>query len=244
MHNQFSHTAAAVIFVSLLNFFPIVGSADTKPIQAPKPMQKLPKYNAVELSGVGDLYISQGAEEGVTIEAADSILPLIKVSVDDKTLLLNLKNASQHTQAKIIYHLTVKDLQKVSSNSTSTLYMSGPFKTNTLDVVMSGLGEANLALVVDRLNIKIDGGAKIMAKGAANTQNVILKGAGEFDGTKLLGKTAAIIANGSGLAKANVSDQLDIQASGDAIVKYCGKPAITKDTSGNALLMPLAKGNC
>jgi len=249
------HYLGIIGFVSLLNILP-VATADPKPTttqnssttpattKAPKPMQKLPKYNAVELSGVGDLYISQSTEEGVTVEADESILPLIKVSVDNKVLSINLKNASEHTQAKITYHLYVKDLQKVSSNSTSTLYMSGPFKTKTLDVVMGGLGEANLDLAVDQLNIKIDGGAKIMAKGAAPTQNVVINGAGEFDGTKLLGKTAAITADGSGLAKANVSDQLDIKASEDAIVKYCGKPTITKDTSGHALLMPLAKNNC
>ena len=254
MFNQLSGITTIAIFVSLLNFFPVAGAADlqstvaqtslTKPSKAPKPLQKLPKYDAVELSGVGDLYISQSEEEGVTVEAEDSVLSLIKVSVDNKTLLLNLKDASEHTEAKITYHLYVKDLQKVTSNSTSTLYMSGPFKTKTLNLLMGGLGEAKLDVAVDQLNVKIDGGAKIVAKGVANTQNIIINGAGEFDGVKLLGKTAAISANGSGLAKANISDQLDIKAYEDAIVKYCGKPAITKDTSGHALLMPLPKSSC
>jgi hypothetical protein len=247
--------AAIVAAVGLLNGLPLT-MADTNPkaanntptaknTKAPAPMQKLPKYNAVQLSGVGDLYISRAAaEEGVTVEADDSLLHLIKVSVDNKVLLLDLKNASEHTEAKITYHLYVKDLQKVTSNSTSTLYMTGPFKTDTLDVVMGGLGEANLDLVVNQLNIKIDGGAKIVAKGIAGVQNISINGAGEFDGTKLLGKSSAILVNGSGLAKLNVSDQLDIKAYEDAIVKYCGQPTVTKDTSGHTLLLPLPKNKC
>jgi len=248
MLNRLSYAAAIVGVLGLFNVLPLA-MADTNPkaaknAKAPAPMQKLPKYNAVQLSGVGDLYISQAAEEGVTVEADDSILHLIKVSVDNKTLSLDLKDASQHTEAKITYHLYVKDLQKVTSNSTSTVYMKGPFKTDTLDIIMGGLGEADVELVVNQLNIKIDGGAKIIAKGIAGVQNININGAGEFDGTKLLGKSGAVSVNGSGLVKPNISDQLDIKAYEDAIVKYCGQPALTKDTSGHALLLPLPKEKC
>ncbi len=204
----------------------------------------LPKFNGISLAGIGDLYIQQSTDEGVTVEADDTLLPLIKVEVQDKTLYLDLKNASQHTQAKIKFHVNVKDLQKIDSNTSSTIFIKDPFKTDTLNVYVSGLGEADLNLNVNKLNAKIDGGAKIEAKGIASEQTIVINGAGVFNGAKLTGQNANSVVSGSGIAKINVTASLTLTVSDDGIVKYCGRPVVNKQTSGSSLIRALSKTEC
>jgi hypothetical protein len=201
-------------------------------------------FNKINLSGIGDLYIKQSAEESFTVEAEDTILPLIKVYVKDKVLFLDLKDASSHTQANIKYYLTIKDLQSIDSFSSSTIYLSEGFNGDTLNISLNSLGEANIKVNVKTLNVKIEGGGKLQARGVANELGLIIKGAGEFDGSQLQGKTGVLTIDGTSLAKTDVSDSLSITATGDAKIMYCGSPVITRQISGKGTVTALDDKYC
>jgi hypothetical protein len=201
-------------------------------------------FNKINLSGIGDLYIKQSEEESFTVEAEDALLPLIKVYVKDKVLFLDLKDASSHTQANIKYYLTIKDIHNIDSFSSSTIYIPDGFNGDTLNISLNSLGEANIKVNVKKLNVKIEGGGKLLAKGLASEQNLTITGAGEFDGSQLLGKTGILALDGSSVAKTDVSDNLSVTASGDARIMYCGSPVITRQISGKGILTALDDKYC
>lgn len=232
-----------LLFILVANFLnlPSVWADDTQKLPQ---FKNLPQFNSVDLSGVGDLYIKQTDDEGLTVSAEDALARLIKVSVSNKVLSLNLADAGNHTQAKIKYYLFVKDLKKITANTASSIFIPGGFKTDSLQISLSGLGEADINITVKTLDVRIDGGSKLIATGTADNQKIVVDGAGEFNGVKLLGKNAVVKVNGSAVAKTRIEGDLNVRASADSIVKYCGHSTLTKEVSEHGFVAPGSPTDC
>lgn len=227
--------------ISLLSFIPVCSFADDAAAKAVTKKQDLQHFDTISLSGVGNLYIKQTDQENFTLEADDTLLPLIKVSVQGKTLYIDLANASDHLRAKINYYLNIKTLNSITASGLTNVFIPNGLQTDTLTLSISGLGtEADININVKQLTAKIEGGAKIIATGVANAQTISVNGAGEFDGAKLVGDSATIAINGTSVAKTNVASNLTASIAGDAEVKYCGKPDITKDISDDGKISRLS----
>lgn len=207
-----------------------------------KKSQSLGYFNTVNLSGIGNLYIKQTDKPDFTVEAENSILPLVIVYVKDKTLYIDLKNANEHAEAKINYYLNVKDLKSINSSSSSTIYIKDTFKTKELDLAINSFGEAIIDISVNKFVAKLEGGGKLTARGYSDEQNITISGAGEYHGEKLKGKNIILNISGSGLATTGPSDTLNIKSSGESTIKYCGKPTITKEVTGKGVIT--AADNC
>lgn len=231
-----------VWLMSFLCFMPTCSFAEDA-AALPKPVAKkqdLQHFNTINLSGVGNLYIKQTDEENFTMEADDTLLPLIKVSVKDKTLYIDLAEASKHLKAKINYYLNIKTVNSIMASGLTHIFIPNGLQTNALKLSISGLGsEADININVKQLVVAVEGGAKVVASGIANTQVITVNGAGDFDGSKLTGDTATLAVNGSSVAKTNVSGNLSVDVSGDAEVKYCGKPNITQNIDDNGKISRL-----
>lgn len=206
--------------------------------------QKLQTFDAIVFSGLGNLHIDQSSDEGFTVEAEEAILPLIKVYVKEKTLYIDLKNASDHTQAKINYYLSIKNIQNITALDTSSVIIKDPFKTDALSLFISNLGDANINIDVQKFTAHIEGGGKITAIGNAAEQTIEIVGAGEFYGNKLTGKNGSLLVKGMGIAEVNLTDQFNIRVKGDGSAKYCGQPAITRDISGKFKITALDDAAC
>lgn len=201
-------------------------------------------FNAIELSGVGDLYITQSTEENFTVEAPDDILPLVVVYVKEGILYIDLKDSSKHTDAKINYYLNVKNIKSINAYSSSVIHIKDRLETDELTLSVANLGEANVYLSVKKLIAKIDGGGKIVAKGSAEVQSISIKGAGEFNAAHLSGKSAALDINGSGAAKLRVTDNLTVSGTGDGKIQYCGQPNVVRQITGKVSIEPLTENEC
>lgn len=231
-----------VIVVCLMPVCLLADNTSVKPIPNAK-KQDLQHFEAINLSGVGSLYIKQTDEENFSLEADEALLPLIKVSVKDKTLYIDLKDASAHLKAKISYYLNIKTVNNIVASGLTNVFIPNGLKTDVLKFSINGLGnEANININVKQLITKIEGGAKVTASGVASTQIVNLNGAGEFDGTKLVGDIATVTLNGSSVAKTNISGKLMANISGDGQVQYCGKPNITQKIEDNGKISRLESG--
>jgi Putative auto-transporter adhesin, head GIN domain len=175
-------------------------------------------FNAVEISGTGELSIEQTGTESLKISAEDNILPLLTSEVSGGTLKLEKKrNAFLRTTKPITYQLTVKDLTRLEISGSATVRAS-QLKTPSLGVEISGSGE-------------------VTAAGTADDQELEISGSGRYDAGELGCKSATIDISGSGNATVNVSDVLNVQISGSGSVTYSGNPQLSQDISGSGRLI-------
>lgn len=172
------------------------------------------QFDAIDLSGSGQLVFRQGDSESLTIKADDNVLPYITSTVEGGKLHLGVRsNVSLQTHLPIAYTVTARNLKAVH---------------------LSGSGSAKLdSLSTDRLDVRITGSGDVVASGRAGHQTVSISGSGSYNGAACQGATAEVHISGSGNLTVNVSDHLDAHVSGSGDIDYLGHPTLNTDVSGS-----------
>jgi len=207
-----------------------------------KETRAVSSFKNIIIAGSGQLYIKQGNQESLVIEAEDKVLPEINSEVKDDTLTLSPKESGFSIfsiNQPVIYHLTVKNIENI--NISGDMHISGrnTLTTNQLNLEISGAGTADLKVKVESLKTKISGSSDIIVQGSANQQIIEIEGAGEFNGKKLNTKKTRVSISGAGNTIVNASEELDINISGFGKVQYYGQPKITQEISGGGEIIPL-----
>src|SRR5690606_28809703 len=85
----------------------------------------------------------------------------------------------------------------------------------------------------DEINTQISGDGNIILGGSAHTLNCSISGSGNVDALDCPVQIAKVTISGSGNAKLDVSEQLDVIISGSGNVEYKGNSVVTSQISGS-----------
>lgn len=171
-------------------------------------------FTRIQLDGPGDLTFTQGAQDSLTVQTDDNILPLVTSDVRDGELQLGLKGGQFQSVTKLVYTVTVRDLSALTTNSNSVGTITGS-NINT-----------------DKLTVRRDGGGHMTLSGMVREQNVTLAGAGDYNGEGLRSETAVIVLQGANHANVSVSNTLDATIESAGTISYRGDPHVTSHISG------------
>jgi predicted small secreted protein len=192
-------------------------------------------FERVTLSGVGTLYISQGDENSLTIEAEDNILALIESEVRGDTLEIGLTDwrFAIHPTMPIRYYLTLTDLTGLELSGAGRIDVD-EIETSSLDVTTSGAGDIDIdSLEAESVNIVLSGaGSCEIQDGEVIHQYVTISGAGGYRALDLQSQNADIRVSGIGGARLWVQESLDVVISGAGSVEYFGRPSLSQTISG------------
>lgn len=190
-------------------------------------------FDSVLLSGIGDLTITQGDTESLSIEAEDNIMAVLTNEVRGGQLNLGTQPNTTITPTKPIrYTLVVKDLSKLELSGLGNATLDG-LTAGQLDLVISGSGNMGLANVkAEDVRVTISGLGSVEVTGAAPALTVALKGSGNFKGGDLAVKTAKVEISGLGSATVWAAESLDVKISGSGNLEYYGSPKVSQDISG------------
>lgn len=191
-------------------------------------------FDKVSLQGSGDILLSQGSEEGLTIEADDNLMEYITTEVRNGELVIAFKdNVSLQTTRDIRYHLKVKDLSSISVSGSGDINADA-FKTDALRVAVSGSGNVKIDnLDVNRLDIQSSGSGNYDLRGKAGAADVTISGSGKYLAGDLETGDTSITIGGSGEAMVWANTNLKVQISGSGDVSYYGTPSISQSISGS-----------
>jgi len=171
-------------------------------------------FDKVILYGSADLFIEQGDQESLTVEAQENLMPYIETTVSGGTLELKMKEGRKPRQFQgINYYLTVKDLNEIS------VFGSG-------DVISSDL-------VTDTIVIAIDGSGDIKLSGEAKKQEITIHGSGDYSAKDFKSSECTVKIFGSGDAIVNATDSLDIEIYGSGDIQYLGSPSVNQKIDGS-----------
>ncbi len=171
---------------------------------------------AVTFDMVGTLTIRQGTQEGLTVNADENLLPIIKSTVNDGTLTLTMNSSFRIGSIKGVtmdLNLQVKQLDALTlkgAGSINVLDLDGP----KLTVDMSGAGSVTVA-------------------GKTTEQDIRLTGVGGYDSANTESQKVTVIVAGVGSAKVRVRSVLDATIRGVGSIEYIGNPTtLNKQVSG------------
>jgi hypothetical protein len=193
-------------------------------------------FDSVAFSGSGDVIITQGDAEGLTVEAEENLIPYIRTEVRGRTLHIFMKPLEMiiiRPEKPMRFHVAMKQVNGFDISGSGSVY-SKSISTNNLDINISGSGEATIdSLTADGLSIDISGSGKSTLKGTVAQEKIVISGSGSCYNADLASKDVAIDVSGSGKTFVAATDKLDINISGSGDVVYTGVPKLTQKISGS-----------
>ena len=101
-------------------------------------------FNRVNIETFGEILVSQGETESLTIEAPRDYLRYITSEVEDGTLYIKTRRGFVGGPVqRVIYTLTVKDLDAISFSGAGAIKIYG-LETNDFSVDLSGAGSIEI----------------------------------------------------------------------------------------------------
>jgi hypothetical protein len=194
-------------------------------------------FDRVDFSTVGELTITQGERESLTIEAESNVMRRIKTEVRGDTLHIDMKSGFPWIwniipTKPIKYELTVRELSDVDLSGLGSIYAGG-IEADRLNLGITGAGQIVIrSLSADALEVEHTGVGKCELSGQVRRQEVILTGAGDYDAADLESERAEVTVTGLGKTTVWVTEDLDIVLSGAGKVSYYGHPAVSQEVTG------------
>lgn len=199
-------------------------------------------FDRVALTGFGELVITQGEEESLTIEAHQDILSRIETEVKDGKLIIGISGSwldwlgdvltAGFTRKRIRYDLTVKQFTGLEVLGAARVRVAN-IETDHLALELRGVGDVNIeSLDAERLKVDLPGAGKIGVAGRVAEQTVTISGAGSYDAPKLESQQAKVTLKGLGSATVWAVEELDATIRGIGSVSYYGTPKVTKEITG------------
>ena len=196
----------------------------------------------VILKDYGQLFIPQGEEEALRIEASEDVLRTIKASVYEGELTLDIDagwfDKTMHFLGgafdgrNLKYYLTIRHLDSIFVSGAARVKMSG-LKTESVYVTLKGAGELIISNIEAGLvDVDLPGAGIISLSGKTDTLKARLKGAGSLDAPQLESREARVSLKGVGKASVWANYQLDAHVDGVGAIEYRGNPEVRQSVSG------------
>ncbi|MCH8294698.1 DUF2807 domain-containing protein [Candidatus Poribacteria bacterium] len=199
-------------------------------------------FDRVSMGGSGELILTQGDNESLTVEAEDNIMEYVKTEVEGRTLVLGLDSGGRSisTKRSIRFTLMVKNLVGLDLAGSGRVDAGG-IDTDRLDVDVSGSGTMEIdSLAAETLKVSISGSGRVeLGTGEVQKQDIEMSGSGRFRADKLRSQEASIEISGSGSAVVWAQESLEVSISGSGDVEYYGRPRITQQVSGSGSIKSL-----
>lgn len=179
--------------------------------------EDLPSFNAIRLDDNLEVYLQEGPTEGYVLEADDNLVDLLKFRVVDGTLSISSYYAIRsRKKLKITVFFNRLNAIKVTAGR---VMATDRFRSDGLDVAISGAGSVELTVNTQLLNIGMEGNSNANI----NMEGDSLKIDG-MDRSKLklyavAESTAVQIARNSNIFLEGFSHELNIKLAGQATLK-------------------------
>jgi len=195
----------------------------------------VPPFTAIVIEGTGNVTLSQGSSQSLSVETDDNLLPLVKTEVRAGVLSLGFKPGTRPVHvSQLEFLISVPRLTAVKISGSGNLHTTDLIRADELALEVSGSGGIYSELAVGRLTVTITGSGGMTAEGKADQLVLTISGSGSMQAHDLVSSTADVTVSGSGEAVVNARRTVSIKVSGSGRVAYGGgaEATITKSGSG------------
>ncbi|MEM9329525.1 MAG: head GIN domain-containing protein [Bacteroidota bacterium] len=191
----------------------------------------------------GSLYLKQGAEDKVVVEAPRDIFD--EIEFENKGGRLMIRNRRNNWnwrggRSSIKIYVTMREIEYLGSSGSGSIESDGLLRTDDLDLRCSGSGNMVLRIDSDDLDIRISGSGNIELEGSGTYAQTRISGSGRIRARDLEVKTLEASISGSGSIYMTVQEEIEGRISGSGSIYYDGDPdRVHSNSSGSGKLRRL-----
>ena len=173
-------------------------------------------FDALKVSGVFELNLSQGDKESVKIEADENLQEYFTIKNDGSKLVIDmdkLKNKNLKNSGTMKVYVTFKKLKEMDLSMVGNTVSGQQLSFDNLEFTNKSVGDIDLQLTVNKLDLENKSVGNVTLKGKAGEATVKNKGVGEFEAGSFVVQTMNIENNGVGDAEVNAEKELKVKDS-------------------------------
>ncbi|HUS86448.1 MAG TPA: head GIN domain-containing protein [Bacteroidales bacterium] len=207
----------------------INGSGDVK-----TETRNLEGFTGVKTATAVDIYLTQGNNFDVVVEADDNLLEYIVTEVKDDALNVYLDKVFITGKKTMIVHVTMPEIEFIKASSAGDVIGQTPIKADNLKVSTSSAGDVNIEVTAKTLYLSTSSSGDITISGEADYLEASTSSAGDIKGYELTVREADVSASSAGDVKITVTERLKARASSAGDIYYQGNPEYVDAKSSSA----------
>ena len=189
-------------------------------------------FNRINVEIAGDVFITQAAEQKVTVESNGNIISRLETIVDDGEWRIRFRSCVNNYDRLNIY-IETPDMEGIVLSGAGNITTNSTFESPNANVALIGSGNITASFDVVNMSTVLSGSGNILLSGTCNAHNASLPGSGNIGSFDLQSETANVEISGSGSADVSVSQTLNVTISGSGNVRYMGDPSVTQNITGS-----------
>lgn len=170
-----------------------------------------------------DVYLTQGNENKIVVEADENLLEYISTDIKNGKLHVTTSSNIGRSKAKKVY-ITFKELNNIEASSGADVIGNSVIKSKNLSLRSSSGADLKVEIFSKELVIKSSSGSEVIVSGKATSLKADASSGSEIDAEKLLVVNCYADASSGAEVTVNVKDKLETHVSSGGNVKYYGNP--------------------
>jgi len=201
--------------------------------------RKVGPFNAIEISGAINLFLSQGKEEAVAVSSSETeLLDKIKTIVRNNTLYISLDTKGMSWKSwgnnQIKAYVTFTDLVRLEASGACNIKSVGKMKLDDFKVELSGASDFNGEVEAGNIRIDLSGASQVSLKGTADKATYLASGASSIKAFDFAANFCKIDASGASSIRVLANKEISAEASGASSIQYKGEAMIKDFNSSGA----------
>jgi hypothetical protein len=195
--------------------------------------RKAEDFTGIKVSSGVDVYLKQGSNMSITVEADENLHEYIITEV--RNGILNVYTDANIREAdKERVYVTMKEINSISTTSAGNVIGETPVKSDRLELSASSAGDVKLEVTSKEIKINISSSGDMTLSGEADKLEADLSSAGDLNAYELKVREADISASSAGDADVNVTEKLTARSSSAGDINYRGDPKYIDSHSSSA----------
>jgi hypothetical protein len=195
--------------------------------------RRLDSFSGVKVSSGIDVYLKQGNNESVTVEADENLHEYILTEVRNGVLNVYSEYNIRSAERKRVY-VTMKEVNSVRTTSAGDVIGESPINSDKLELSASSAGDIKLEVNSKNIEIDISSSGDITLTGETDMLKADLSSAGDLNAYELKSREADISVSSAGDADIYVTERIRARASSAGDVNYKGDPKYVDAHSSSA----------
>jgi len=180
-------------------------------------------FEGVSVSSGIDVYLSQGNNERITVDADENLHEYIETEVRNGILHVYTDVNIRDAERKRVY-VTIRNVRSLRTSSAGDIIGESPIKGDDISIGASSAGDIRIELTAKDVEVHISSSGNISLSGEAETLDASLSSAGDLSAFDFRVREAKVTASSAGDAQVYVTERLVARASSAGDITYQGKP--------------------
>jgi hypothetical protein len=195
--------------------------------------RKTDSFTGLKVSSGIDVYLKQGNEVTVTVEADENLHEYILTEVRNGVLNVYSEVNIRDAEKKRVY-VTMKEIRSIRTTSAGDVIGESPINSDNLELSATSAGDIKIEVKSKDLDVDISSSGDITLRGETDMLRADLSSAGDLNAYELQTREANISVSSAGDADINVSERINARASSAGDINYRGDPKYVDAHSSSA----------